>query len=254
LRPFRAKGDEMDDTNAKEAVCLVVAPTPDQLLEEFLAERLTAALGEFTRHAWGSEDVSLEPSVQLVERLRGLRSAVATLAEGVEPGALTPLYVVSSSFLREAFGFLTETEEEHLVYATGPEDGRRVFALTRLVTFDLTQTSVVHAEPDPGSQLLALAGLEENGERLLATFHSHPGKGAGATTPSSTDLATQEGLEKLGYPTIGAVFSRNGFIRFYSQNRPFRVVVSGTGIEPVEEHLFRLDEVKQRSFFSRRQA
>jgi proteasome lid subunit RPN8/RPN11 len=222
------------------------------MLDEFLSERLTAAVGEFTRQAWGPGECSLNPSAQLVERLRGLRSAVATLAEGVDPVALPPLYLVSSSFLREAYGFLTETEDESLVYATGPEDGRRAFALTRLVTFDLTQASAVHAEPDPGSQLQALTELEENGERLLATFHSHPGKGAGATTPSSTDLATQEGLEKLGYPAIGVVFSRNGFIRFYSQNRPFRVVVSGTGIEPVEERLFRLDEVKRRSFFCRR--
>jgi proteasome lid subunit RPN8/RPN11 len=242
----------MDDETAKKGACLIAVPTPDQLLDEFLSERLSAALGEFTRQAWGPEDGSLDPDYRLVKRLRGLRSAVGTLAEGVAPGALTPLYLVSSSFLREASDFLTETEDERLVYATGPEDGTRLFALTRLVMFELAEVSVVGAAPEPASQLQALAELEENGERILATLHSHPGKGAGATTPSSTDLSTQEGLEKLGYPAIGVVFSRNGFIRFYSRDLPFRVVVSGTGIEPVEEHLFRLDEVKQRSFFCRR--
>jgi proteasome lid subunit RPN8/RPN11 len=164
----------------------------------------------------------------------------------------TPSYLVSASFLHEAFDALTKTGDEHLVYATGPEDGKKLFALTRLVTFDLAEASVVGAAPDPASQLKALAELDRNGERLLATFHSHPGKGAGATAPSGVDLSTQEGLEKLGYPAIGVVFSRNGFVRFYAANRDFRVVVSGSGIESVEERLFRLADANPRALFCRR--
>jgi len=233
----------MDDHKKERGISATATLAPDQLLDKYLSERLTTSLRYLVQQAWRPSEYSLDGIVDIVEQLRGLRSAVATLAERAAPEALAPLYLVSSSFLREAFGLLTVTEDERLVYATGPEDGASSFALTRLVTFDLANVSVVGAAPEPRSHLESLTELEENGERILATFHSHPGNGA--TTPSSTDLATQEGLEKLGYPTIGAVFSRDGFIRFYSQSRPFRVVVSGTGIETVEEHLFRLDQERE---------
>ena len=225
---------------------------PGQLIERFLSENLAAAVAELRKRVWEEGDgVDLLDAIyDRIKRLRRLRAAVQSLAQSAAGDARHPCYLVAASFLREAFEALTKSPEEHLVYATGPEDGERLFALTRLVTFDLQVKSVANAAPEPGSQIRALARLDSSKERLLATLHSHPGRGAGATEPSCVDLATQEGLERLGYPTIGVIFSRSGHARFYGVNRAFRIAVSGAGIEQLEERLFRLTDVKKRSTFA----
>ena len=87
----------------------------------------------------------------------------------------------------------------------------------------------------------ALAGLDAAGELFLAMFHSHPGDDADATCPSEEDLRTQERLERADYPTIGAIVSRDGHVRFYGVNRRFRVAVSGDGYEEVGDGLFYAD-------------
>lgn len=222
---------------------------PDRALDEFLMERLRGALEELGVLARGTgEHDAVDRAYDGVSRLRQLRQALKILAQGRTAGETTPVYLVSASFLTEASHALTRSHDEDLLYATGPEDGKTLFALTRLVAFKLAEKSVAHAVPDPASQIAALTELDRREERLLAAFHSHPGRGAGATTPSSVDLSTQAGLEQMGYPTIGAIFGRNGFVRFFSANRPFRVVVSGAGIEQVDEQLFRASDVAEKSF------
>jgi proteasome lid subunit RPN8/RPN11 len=222
--------------------------SPEQLVDGFLQETLAGALIELDAQARGmGDDQAVERTYTRVRELRRLRRAVESLAHGVTADTGGAVYLASASFLAEAFRTVTPTPDEHLVYATGPEDGKRLFALTRLVTFELAERGIAHAAPDPASQIAALTELDRSEERLLATFHSHPGKGPGATTPSSVDLSTQAGLEKMGYPTIGAIFCRDGFVRFFSVNRRFRVVVSGAGIEQLEAHLFHLTEVAEKS-------
>jgi len=222
------------------------------LLADFLKQNLAAALAEVERRAWETDDGAVEASLEQVRRLRELRRALAAMAKDQVEASHDPTYLVAASFLRDAFRTLTKTHDEALVYATGPEDGKRLFALTRLVTFELAKSSAAYASPDPASQSDALAQLDADGERLLATIHSHPGSGARATTPSCVDLATQETLERYGYPTIGVVCSRDGYVRFYVVNRPFRVFVSGAGVERVEERLYRLTDTTPRSLFRRR--
>ena len=158
-----------------------------------------------------------------------------------------PLYTISSRFLREAYESLTQTPDEGLIYVTGPKEGENIFVLSRLVKFQPAHVSQAHAEPDPLSQGSALERLTDEGQALLATFHSHPGNGADATHPSGTDLATQDQLEQLSYPTIGAIFSRDGYVRFYSKNREFQVSVSGSGCELVAENVFRISGTRSSS-------
>ena len=215
-----------------------------QEMSEFLEQELRSAIGRFSSRAWDPKpDQALDAAYARVRRLRKMRGALRLMLQRGRFDELMPSYVVSTSFLRKAFEMLTETQDEHLTYATGPEDGERLFALTRLVTFDLETRSPVQAAPEPKSQMEALAELDRNGERLLATLHSHPGHGARATRPSCTDLKTQERLERLGYPAIGIVFSRTGHVRFYAKDRDFRVAVSGMGVEKLEEQLYRIADV-----------
>lgn len=228
----------------------VLKQRPDQLIDSFLSEKLGATLDELRLHAWQTDGNEMPEAVYgRLKRLRQLRSALATLTQGEAASSLHFAYLISAAFLREAFHALTKTRDEHLVYATGPDDGKRLFALTRLVTFNLAQRSLAHATPERTSQLKALTQLDKNEERLLATFHSHPGRGARATAPSGVDMSTQRGLEKNGYPAIGAIFSRDGYVRFYAVNRLFRVTVAGAGVEQVDDHLFRITDIEPRSLF-----
>jgi hypothetical protein len=215
--------------------------SPERLLTEFVERRLDTAAAELREKALATpENWAVEQAFSDVMELRRVRQAVDALARRRTASVVEPLYLASASFLKTTFESLTVTPDEHLVYATGPEDGKQAFALTRLVTFELAEQSPVCAKPEPMSQLNALMELDRSGERLLAVLHSHPGNGEDATNASSDDLTTQEGLEKMGYPAIGAIFSRDGFVRFFSVNRPFRVAVSGTGVEKVGDRVYRV--------------
>ena len=213
-----------------------------QLLKQYLEEGLRGALAALSRHAWDDDDAGLRKAIERVKRLFQLRRTLHTLAASLQVSRTrgVPLYMVSARFLREAYESLTTTQDEHLVYVTGPDDGKNMFALSRFVPFALGQASRGHANPDPSSQMDALTRLGEDGQKLLATFHSHPGRGASSTHPSGVDLGTQEQLERLGYPTIGAIFSRDGLVRFYTKDRSFQVSVSGSGCERVADNLFRI--------------
>ena len=228
------------------------AVPPERLVTAFVQRSLDTAVAQLSERAIrAADDWIVNEAFGHVMELRGVRHAAEALARGVTSDAVEPLYLVGASVLMGAFQTLTETPDEHLVYATGPEDGKRSFAISKLVTFKLAEKSAVSAAPDPTSQLEALTELDRHGERLLAVLHSHPGHGAGATTPSSVDRSTQEGLEKMGYPAIGVIFSRDGFVRFFSVNRPFRVAVSGTGIERAGEHIYHLTDIAPKSFLHR---
>ena len=221
-------------------------PNSERLLGEFLRTSLMGAIDELRNQAWAiGHDDALEDAFERVKQLRRLRRALQDVVNLQNVKDDEPVYLVSSSLLHEAYGLLTKTRDESLIYATGAEDSGHLFALTKLVTFDLESASSAHASPEPKSQLKALGKLEKDGERLLATIHSHPGRGEKAATPSTVDLSTQAELERLGYPTIGVVVSRSGHIRFYTKERPFRVAVSGAGIERLDEKLFRLSEGKR---------
>jgi hypothetical protein len=225
---------------------------PSDLLQRHFEESLAAALDTLNHNAWHDSKAELRKSLHSVRRLFDLRKALTTVVSTEQQERAIPLYIVSGRFLREAYESLTQTQNEALVYVTGPEDGKDTFVLSRLVPFQLAQASRGHATPDPVSQMEALEGLSSEGQALLATFHSHPGHGASATHPSGTDLSTQGQLERLGYPTIGAIFSRNGFVRFYSKDRHFEVFVSGSGITKVEEHVFRITDTANSHKLNRR--
>jgi hypothetical protein len=225
---------------------------PAELVDEYLRETLTGALGTLSARAQDADDDDeVERAFGRVREVRRLRQAVDAMARGVTPATAVPVYLVSATFLAHSFALLTRTPDEHLVYATGPEDGKQLFALTRVVTFDLAEKSRAHALPDPRSQVEALMELDRGEERLLATLHSHPDEGSSNAAPSSTDLSTQANLERMRFPTIGIVFSRDGFVRFYSVNRPFRVVVSGAGCERVEDRLYHITAARPQSLLQK---
>jgi hypothetical protein len=147
---------------------------------------------------------------------------------------------MSSLFLRKAYGDLVRDSAEQMHFVTGPEspDCR---VLAEILTFEKIARTAVGVEGDPRATHRTLIQLGETGHRLLAWMHSHPGRGAHATKPSGTDLAHQARLERGGYPTIGVIASRDGYLRFFSKDMPFTLHVTGDDVRKINDRVYRLD-------------
>jgi hypothetical protein len=153
-------------------------------------------------------------------------------------------YLVGSMFLYDSYQRLNRGPEEHLFFVTGLRLGK-LLTLDHICEFKVESASRVHARGDISSSHLTLINLDNLGHRLHALFHKHPGKGIGATFPSSTDIQTQERMERGGYPVIGAVFSEDGYIRFFSANRQFMVNIYGKGVNCVDDKVFQLADLRE---------
>jgi hypothetical protein len=148
-------------------------------------------------------------------------------------------FIVSSLFLHECFRDLTLDNKEQFFFISGCEaDG--IMILDQRCGFEHVSRTAAGVEGEIRSTHHLLCKLEQFGHRLLAHFHSHPGHGIGATMPSPTDRAFQERLERGGYPTVAAVFSRDRYIRFFRLDHEFELEVHGKGVEEVEPNVFHL--------------
>lgn len=148
-------------------------------------------------------------------------------------------FVISSLFLHECSRELTVDSREQFFFVTGPEaDG--ILTLDQKCGFEHVSRTAVAAEGELKSTHQLLCRLEKFGHRLLAHFHSHPGRGVGATVPSSVDRSFQDRLERGGYPTVAAIFSRDGLVRFFRLDGNFEMSIHGKGVEEIEPHVYRL--------------
>ncbi|RLC89222.1 MAG: hypothetical protein DRI37_04340 [Chloroflexi bacterium] len=204
----------------------------------YVTDQLVRAVADITQAAYRWDAVGCRTAAVQIDALITLHAA---LVDYTATALSLPVYLTSASFLARAFRVLARKRHETIVYVTGPEMGGNLFVLTRLLPLKLAQRGIAHARADLKHQVRVLTALEEAGVRLLGMFHSHPGSGPEATAPSLTDLRTQESMEQGGYVTVGAIFSRDGYIRFFSHQRPFHVHVAGNGITQIEENLFQLD-------------
>jgi proteasome lid subunit RPN8/RPN11 len=151
-------------------------------------------------------------------------------------------YVVSSMFLYECYRDLTADASEQFFFVTGSEvDGCLV--LDQKAEFSHQKRSVVGVIGDTRATHGLLIRLEKFGHRLLAHFHSHPGVGLGSTNPSGTDDNFQKRLERAGYPTVAAIFSRDGYVRFFRSDNDLEIQIHGKGIENLGHHSYRLTDV-----------
>ena len=137
----------------------------------------------------------------------------------------------SSLFLHESFKKLTADRDEQFFFITGNEiDG--VFVLDQWAEFEHQKRNLVGVTGDMRATHKALMRLEQFGHRLLAHFHSHPGKGPDSTNPSGIDENFQKRLESAGHVAVMAIFSRDGFVRFRSGwTRTFEIEIYGQGVE-----------------------
>jgi len=176
---------------------------------------------------------------RLVEANRMLESLGQIETELLSQKAGANKFLISSLFLHECFRELTADSREQFFFVTGSEAGG-ILVLDQKCGFAHVTRTVVGVEGEIQSTHSLLCKLEKFGHRLLAHFHSHPGHGIGSTVPSPTDRGFQERLERGGYPTVAAVFSRDGFVRFFRLDHNFELEIHGKGVEEVEPNVFRL--------------
>lgn len=151
-------------------------------------------------------------------------------------------YVISSLFLHECFKLLTADRDEQFFFLTGAIfNGTHV--LDQRLEFGHSKRSIVGVVGNQADTHRLLIKLEQFGHLLLAHFHSHPGNGFEATNPSGTDTGFQKRLEDAGYPSVAAVFSRDGYIRFFRLDDDLEVEIYGTGVESYGKNAFRLTDI-----------
>jgi hypothetical protein len=154
-----------------------------------------------------------------------------------------PVYIVTSLFLANCQRFLLSNPKgfELLHLVTGGKVDATTRTLDWMEKVALASHSAIHAEADQHDFQRVLIKLSEWGLSMHGLFHAHPGEGREYTRPSGTDLTTHERFERGRYPLVGAIFVKDGWVRFFSHNRPFTIRVSGTGVTQHEEHVFKIE-------------
>jgi len=152
---------------------------------------------------------------------------------------MTITYIVTRFLLHEA-GFGLQPAEQ-VCFVTGMPLLPGVIVLSQLVQVP-ADCAVTHARPSPAGIARAQTLLWALGQDIYAQFHSHPGRGAEATHPSKTDLATARRWED-GSPFLGAVFSSDGhYVRFFNHQQDSVVHVYGERYTQLEPLLFELHD------------
>jgi hypothetical protein len=158
-------------------------------------------------------------------------------------------FVVDSLFLAGAKRFLVGKHPDQFLgvrerfhYVTGMRVDPQTYALTHIVPVDYSDQSAVYLRVADSSNIVALAALDRWGTPLVAHCHSHPGRGPGATFPSGTDRRFQERLERGSHIAIGAIFSQDGYVRFFAGDESrFEVSVFGNQIKEIEKNVYRIE-------------
>ena len=204
-------------------------------------EQLITQFGE-TARAPGEPELS--PIVRDIVVVREFIETLARIASEQSPRrkSSVPRFIVSALLLHEEFKRLTADKDEQFVFVTGTEVDE-VMVLDQVVEVEHDRRSPGGVTANHSFTHKLLIKLEEFGHRLLATFHSHPGRGPGGTLPSSIDVAFQQRLESAGHQAVMAIFSRDGFIRFLRNDNNFEISIWGKGVIQHEKHLFQLTDI-----------
>ena len=203
--------------------------------EALTALRAAAAIGDRER-----AQLQLEVMMSYADLQQGARKLMPAGARDDQETT----YLVGSLFLYDCHRELIRGPNEHMHYVTGLKLGS-ILTMDRIISFGLDAATPVFAQGNLASSHEALMGLTRFGHRLHGLFHCHPGKGKEATRPSQIDLDTQERQERGKYPVIGAIFTKDGFVRFFSVSNRFHIVAYGDGVEHVGETVYRLTEIDQ---------
>lgn len=216
-------------------------PQKPDLAKGCLARTWNWLLSPFSARAEKYRQMQMDFRTDQLEKAERKREALdKTETKLLTSNSQPKRFVISSLFLHECFRELTADNREQFFFITGLEtDGLMI--LGQKCGFAHVSRTAAGVEGEIKSTHALLCKLEQFGHRLTGHFHSHPGRGIGATLPSSIDRAFQERLERGAYPTLAAVFSRDGYARFFRLDNDFELQIFGKGVEKVDEpNVFRL--------------
>ncbi|MDD5491197.1 MAG: hypothetical protein PHV60_00755 [bacterium] len=160
-------------------------------------------------------------------------------------------FKVSSLFLQDSYEYLISSPNEVIHLVTGMELDHGVFVMNKLEKVKFS-SNPVGAKADMADLLPKLTEIDERfGHLLLGVFHSHPFQGISGTQPSGTDKNLQKNLEASGYEAIQAIFSSDGYFRFFSNHLTFEIEIYGKGVEKIEggknhEEIYKLVNAQKR--------
>ena len=149
-------------------------------------------------------------------------------------------FIIESFFARELIRILTPGANEEMHFLTGPKIGPIRIVSRSAMPVSLDRQSPVFVRATAKSVADILIPIIEQGAELHMIAHSHPGGGAGATTPSSTDIECLGKLQKSGSPAIGCIVTRDGCVRFFSVYTKFHVIVLGSGVKELSQNVFHI--------------
>ena len=201
--------------------------------EARIIQQVLDALKDFDREK--ARDV-----FQLVLEWNTLHKTITSLLSVLIDNGV-PVYVVSAWFLEDTLAHVTPRKDEAAVYITGPVVGG-VRVLSRICGFELAEQSITYARGDTKACLDALIEINEHGNALHAMAHSHPGSGKSATRQSPTDIRYLTSIQRAGANVIGLIFTRDGHVRFFTVEKPFKVIVLGEGVTQLEENVYKIEK------------
>jgi hypothetical protein len=178
--------------------------------------------------------------------LRETRRLKREKLKRVEIKSVTPrdsfpqTFVIESCFARELTTLLTPSANEEMHFLTGPKIGPIRIVCRWAAPPPLARQSPVFVRASARSVADVLIPIIEQGAELHICAHSHPGGGAGATTPSSTDIECLGKLQRNGSQAIGCIVTRDGYVRFFSISTTFHVMVLGTGVKEISKNVFHI--------------
>lgn len=148
---------------------------------------------------------------------------------------------VSSHFLLQCWKHLVSVPEEQLVPVSGMLNERGVLEVGSFAPVRYSKASTGEVDADPISSLASLVEMDKYGHLLTGVFHSHPFNGSEGTRPSRKDLDAQKRYQALGYQAVSGIFSRDGYIRFFTvEEMDFEIRIVGKGIEEVGTNVYKL--------------
>jgi len=143
-------------------------------------------------------------------------------------------------FARELIELLTVDANEQMSFLTGPKIGPIRIISRWAQRPSLSRQSPVFVRTSAKSVAAVLIPIIQQGAELHVIAHSHPGRGALATTPSLTDIECLGKLQKAGSQAIGCIVTRDAYVRFFSISTNFHVMVLGTGVTEVTKNVFQI--------------
>jgi proteasome lid subunit RPN8/RPN11 len=114
--------------------------------------------------------------------------------------------------------------------------------MNHIIPVNYSQQSMVYLRVEDDSNINKLAQLDSWGVPLVAHFHSHPGNGPEAIYPSGIDRRFQDRLASGGHVAIGAIYSQDGYIRFFAgDDSRFQISIFGNHVKEISKNVYKID-------------